>query len=126
MILKAVLPAQSAGGGTSVTVAGTYEMEAYNPDTIGAVVIVAPSAVTGVATNNFTVNVRQVRAGTALSTIATQTFALGTNLAAETPFTLTVPTQPLLSAGDVVDVQLVQNGTGLAVPVGVEVEVHIG
>jgi hypothetical protein len=126
MIFNAVLPAQSAGGGTSVTMAGVYQLQPNETDTLDTITVTSPTAVTGTNTNYFTLNVRQLRAGTALHTLATQAFTVGTNLAVEVPFPLTVNLQPQFEANDVIDVQLVQSGTGLAVPVGVQVAVVVG
>lgn len=126
MRFSAVLPAQSAGGSTSVTMAGVYFPEQGQSDTIDAIYFTAPSAITGTNTNYFTVNVRQLRAGSVLATLATKAFTSGTNAAAETPVSLPTPASPVvLEAGDVVDVQLVQTGTGLAVPAGCLVTVVV-
>lgn len=38
---------------------------------------------------------------------------------------LTIATQPRMSVNDVVDVQLTQQGTGLAVPAGVQVGITL-
>ncbi len=126
MILRTVLPAQTAGGATSVTLAGVYEPGGFTTNTITKILVISPTAVTGAATNNFTLNVRQLRAGVLVNTLATKTFAAGSNLAVEVPLALTIAKQPNMAADDVVDVQLVQAGTGLAVPVGIVVQVHIG
>jgi len=125
MRFNATLPAQSAGGATSVTMAGVYYPEPNQTDTIDAVYFTSPSAITGANTNFFTVNVRQLRAGSVLNTLATQAFTSGVNTTTETPLQLTSTIQPRLQQGDVVDVQLVQSGTGLAVPVGCQVTVVV-
>lgn len=126
MIFNAVLPAQSAAGSTSVTMAGVYQVQPEQSDTLDVVTVTSPSVVTGVATNNFTLNVRQLRAGSVLATLATKTFGAGVNLAAEVPLSLTFTQTAPFEANDVFDVQLVQNGTGLAVPAGVQVALVIG
>jgi hypothetical protein len=127
--LRALLPAQSANGATSVTIVGEVPVSfAQTEYQVQRITLTSPTVVTGVATQNFTVNVRQVHAGTPGTTLATTTFALNTNLAVEVPFVMSsnVTTQLLINAGDVIDVQLVQNGgTGLAVPVGIVAAVEL-
>lgn len=125
MIFNAVLPAQSAGGGTSVTMAGVYQVQRNESDTLDVITVTSPTAVTGTNTNYFTLNVRQMRAGALVHTLATQAFTSGNNLAVEVPLVLAIALQPQLEANDVLDVQLVQTGTGLAVPVGVQVAITV-
>jgi hypothetical protein len=124
--LEAVLPAQSAGGATSVTLVGEVSATGGTDNFVQRVSVTSPSAVTGAATNNATINVRQLRAGSVVQTIATITLGNGTNLGAETPVAVPITGTPsTLQAGDTVDCQLVQNGTGLALPAGIEVNVDI-
>lgn len=128
MALSATLPAQTAAGSTSVTVAGIYQLENYKSDTVQQVTVLPPvgyTTVTGVATNNFTINVRQLRAATVVQTFATLTAVSGVNFVAETPVSIPITVQPLLHAGDVIDVQLVQNASGLALGSGLIVAVTV-
>ncbi|MFF2551824.1 hypothetical protein ACFVUS_12540 [Nocardia sp. NPDC058058] len=124
------LPAQSAGGATSVTLLGEFGREDGTGFGVTRVSVTSPAAVTGAATNNFTLNVRQLRAGTPVGTVASFTAAAGANLVVEVPrVLLDIDTNPgtgvSLNVGDVLDVQLVQNGSGLAVPAGVNVTVTV-
>lgn len=84
-------------------------------------VAICPAAtITGVATNNFTLNVNWYRAGVKLGTIATVTFASGTNAPLLQPYYLPTPLlnnlPVVLLPGDVLTIQRVSNGTGLASP----------
>ncbi len=122
------LPSQAAAGATSTTVIGTAEATDDLSNELSAVVLTPPAGfttVTGVATNNVTFNVRQLRAGTPLGTVASVTLATGTNLVAETPLEVPITTPFAVEAGDVFDVQMVQNGTGLAVGAGVLAQVEL-
>lgn len=123
------LPAQTAGGATSTTYLGTVETTNDQGTELVAVTLTPPAGfatVTGVATHNVTFNVRHLRAGSSLGTVATVTLAVGTNLVAETPLNVPVTAPKAVRRGDVFDVQMVQNGDGLAVGAGVfaQVEVH--
>ena len=127
--LRTVLPAQTAAGATSVTIMGevptTFAQTTYQ---VQRASLTSPTAVTGVASNNFTANFRNLRGGTPQATFSTATFALNTNLAVEVPFAATgggTTTAVTVNAGDLIDVQLVQNGTGLAVPVGIVASVEL-
>lgn len=123
---KTTLPAQSAAGGDIFTeISAVQRTESDLNYTVSEIVVVSPTAVTGVATNNFTLSVRQLRAGSVVATIGSVTFGSGTNLAVETPLVVPVTTAPSLQQDDVLDVLLHQNGTGLAVPVGIVVEVEL-
>lgn len=112
------LPAQAAAGATSVTSVGIVHTSNDNAARITGVFVAAPSLVTGVATNNATINVRSVKAGTP-TTFATLTLGAGTNLPASTAVAVPITVAVTPAAGDVYDVQLVQNGTGLALPAGI-------
>ncbi len=122
------LPAQTAAGATSTTYVGTVETTNGDVTNVVTVTLTAPAGfttVTGVATNNVTFNVRQLRAGVSLGTVASVQLVAGTNLVAETPINVPM-TAPLAVRGyDVFDVQMVQNGTGLAVGAGVSAQVQI-
>jgi hypothetical protein len=63
-----------------------------------------------------TVNIRQMRAGSVVATVATILLATGTTYAAEVPVVIPITGTPVLVAGDVLDVQYVQTGAGLAIP----------
>ena len=127
--LRAVLPTQAANGATIATIVGEVPASfAQTTYQVQRVTLTSPTAVTGVATQNFTVNVRDMRAGAAQSTLATVTFALNTNLAVEVPLVMlsNIATPLLVNAGDVIDVQLVQNGgTGLLVPAGIVASIEL-
>lgn len=128
MIYSAILPAQTAGGAAVVAVAGAYKPAFYSGDTVTDVSVVAPavfSTVTGAATNNVTLSFRQLRGGVVQQTFASLTFSAGTNLVAEIPVDIPISVQPVLLADDVIDVQLVQNGSGAAVGAGLVAAVYI-
>jgi len=122
------LPAQTAAGATSTTLVGTVETTDDQGDTLVAVTLTPPagfSTVTGVATNNATFNVRQLRAGTSLGTVASLQLVVGKNLVAETPVNVPLTTPLGVQRGDVFDVQMVQNGSGIAVGIGVQAQVEV-
>lgn len=124
--LKTVLPAQAAAAADVTTVlTAVQRTESDLNYLVSEVEVLSPTAVTGVATNNFTLSVRQLRAGSVVSTFASVTFGAGTNLAAETPLVVPVSTPPAFQQDDVIDVLLHQNGTGLAVPAGLVVELQL-
>lgn len=72
-----------------------------------------------------TINVRQLRAGAVVSTFASLTLAVGTNLVAEVPAVIPIIGTPNFQQDDVIDVVLHQNGTGLAINAGLFVVVDI-
>lgn len=122
------LPAQSAAGADANVVVGTVEASDAQGFGVSRVVITPPSGystVTGIATNNVTFNVRQVRAGTLVATFATVTLNVGTNLVAEVPISVPVTAPPALAQDDVIDVVMHQNGTGIAVGAGLFVAVDV-
>lgn len=128
ILSSAALPAQAAAAADVVTVVGTDELADASGQGVSRVVVTPPpgyATVTGVATNNATINVRQVRGGSVVATFASVTLNAGTNLVAETPLNIPVTTQVALAQDDVVDVVLHQNGTGLAVAAGLLVEVDV-
>lgn len=126
---QAALPAQAAAGATTTTAVGTVDTTDDNGANLVACVLTPPAGfttVTGVATNNVTFNVRQLRAGSVVQTVASLTLNAGVNLAAETPVAVPVTgTNVVLLRNDVLDCQMVQNGTGLAVGAGVVAQVEI-
>lgn len=122
------LPAQSAAGATSTTLVGAVDTTDDNGSSLVAVALVPPNGfttVTGVATNNVTFNVRQLRAGSSLGTVASVQLVSGTNLVAETELNVPLTAPKAIQRGDVFDVQMVQNGTGLAVGAGVVAQVEV-
>lgn len=128
MIYSATLPAQAAGAADTTTLAGVYSPAFYSGDTVTDVQLVAPpgfATVTGAATNNATISVRQLRGGAVLQTFASLTLTAGLNLAAEIPVTIPLTAQPVLRSGDVLDVRLHQNGTGQTIDSGLFVSVFV-
>ncbi|MFI9508428.1 hypothetical protein [Nocardia sp. NPDC052566] len=128
MIYSATLPAQSAGGADVTVLAGVHSPSFYSGDTVTDVQLVAPpgfSTVNGGATNNVTVSVRQLRNGTPLQTVASLTVTSGVTLKAEVPVTIPITQQPTLLTGDVLDVQIHQNGTGQAIGAGLLVSIFV-
>lgn len=120
------LPAQTAAGATSTTMLGTLQTSNDNEARVVNAALTPPpgfATVTGVNTNNVTFNIRQLRAGTPVATFASVTLNAGTNLVAETPLNVPLTAGITPAAGDVLDVQMVQNGTGLAVGAGVLAQV---
>jgi ABC-type tungstate transport system permease subunit len=125
-VAHVTLPAQSAGGATSSTLVHVCEATNDNGMNFVGAHIVAPSLVTGVTTNTATINVRQLRAGAPVQTIASLPLVAGTNLAALVGVAIPAAgATPVFQIGDVIDVQLVQSGTGLAIPVGCRAQVEI-
>lgn len=122
------LPAQAAAGATVTTLIGTNETTDDAGDHVVAVNLTPPAGfttVTGVATNNATFNVRQLRGGSVVATFASVTLNAGTNLTAETPLNVPITAATQIARGDVFDVQQVQNGTGLAVGAGIVAQVEV-
>ena len=122
------LPAQLAAGADANVVVCTFEVNDGQGLGLSRVVVTPPAGfatVTGVATNNAQVAVRQLRAGAVVSTLGTLVLNAGTNLVAETPVPVPVTGAPNLQSDDVIDAVLHQNGTGLAVGAGLVVEVAV-
>lgn len=122
-------PAQAAAGADANVLVGTFESSDSSGVGVTRVEVTPPAGfttVTGVATNNATINVRQLRAGSVVSTFASLTLNAGTNLVAEVPVNIPV-TNPNVSLqpDDVIDAVLHQNGTGLAVGAGLVVTVDV-
>lgn len=116
----------AAAVGTTVQILGEVPTrEAQGAFNIERIVVIAPSAVTGNSTNSTTINVRQMRAGVAIATLGTLALTTGVNLAADVPVALALTGVPTVLAGDVLDVQFVQIGTGLALPAGTNVAAEI-
>lgn len=95
---------------------------------ITAVEFIPSAAITGAATNNFTLNVRnRTTAGAGAAVPATITFGNGINAVAQAPTALTLSgtaSALAVAAGDVITVEKAVNGTGLACPDGTVV-VHL-
>lgn len=128
VLTSAALPAQTAGGGDSTTLVGVFEATDASGVSVSRVEIEPPpgySTVTGIATNNATFTVRQVRAGASVATIGTLTLGVGTNLVAETPVNVPITTTVTFQPDDAVDVVMHQNGTGIAIGAGLVVVVDI-
>jgi predicted cobalt transporter CbtA len=128
MIYSATLPAQAAGGADATTLAGVYSSAFYSGDTVTDVQLVAPpgyAMIVGAATNNATISVRQLRNGVVLQTFASLTLTTGMNLSPEIPVTVPLTSQPVLHAGDVLDVQMRQNGTGQTIASGLHLSVFV-
>lgn len=125
--LEGLLPAQTAGGATSVTMIGvvpsTEAQATWQPTKLS---LTSPTLVTGQATNFVTYNFRQMRAGATLATIGTLALSSApVTLPAEVETNVPVTGTPILVPGDVVDVQMVQSGTGLASPANVSAKVEL-
>lgn len=123
--LQARPAAQAAAAADVITVAGAVsEVGGTDGQVVRASVTAPPgSTVNGQATNNATISVRQLRAGAVIATVATLTLGAGTNLLPEQPTPMTV-TPAVLQRGDVLDVLLHQNGTGLALPAGLVIDIE--
>ncbi|PZR65801.1 MAG: hypothetical protein DLM66_14815 [Candidatus Dormiibacter spiritus] len=125
-ILQTVVPAIAAAAGTTVEPIGEVPVrEAEGAFNVERVVVTTPTTVTGAATNTGTINIRQMRAGSAVATLASLALLAGTNLTAEIPAVLALTGVPTVVAGDLLEFQYVQIGTGLALPAGVKVGVEL-
>jgi ABC-type tungstate transport system permease subunit len=126
-VAHVTLPAQSAAGATATTVVHAVEATNDNGMNFAGAKLVSPSLVTGVNTNNATFNVRHLRAGASLGTLASLQLVSGTNLPANVAVSVPVNAAyvPAFQLGDVIDVQMVQNGAGVAIPAGVRAQVEI-
>lgn len=122
----ALLPAQAAAGATTTTLLGivpsSYAQAGWQTLRCS---VVAPSLVTGVTTNTATINFRLMRAGAFVANLASLPLITGTNLPVETEVVAPLAAAQALVPGDVIDVQLVQGGTGLVIPVGIEAKVEL-
>lgn len=106
------------------TVLGDVPVDA----TVTGASLEADALVTGVVTNNRTFNlINRAQDGSGAVVVATLTLAAGTNLPAadEVAMVLSgVPANLAVNAGDVLSLQEVVNGTGLANP-GLQVKVTL-
>lgn len=89
--------------------------------TVTAVYFTAAAGVSGAATNNFQLDVRNVGSdGTGTDDLASLEFASGTDATAFEPVAITLDSALVaVTAGDVLVARKVVNGTGLAMPDGV-------
>lgn len=126
-LLEATLGAVAAAAGTTVPAElGEVPLnESEQNWQLQRLSVTTPTLVTGNATNSGTINIRQMRAGAVIATVGTLALVAGVNLAAETPVNIPISGAPVLVAGDVLDVQYVQIGTGLALPAGTAVKAEI-
>ena len=120
-VLEGLLPAQAAAGATTTTMIGDLPSAEATPSyTIGKLSLTSPSLVTGQATNFATITFRQMRAGASVQTLGSYVLNVGTvTLPAETETNVPVTGTLAVLAGDTIDVQCVQTGTGLALPAGI-------
>ncbi len=124
-ILQIPVTVAAAAGTTVVPIGEVPLREAEGTFNVDRVVVTAPTTVTGNGTNSITINVRQLRAGSSLATVATLALTAGVNLTAETPVPLSVTGTPQVLAGDLLEAQFVQIGTGLALPAGTKLGVEL-
>jgi hypothetical protein len=117
--IQAPLPAQAAAGATTETIVGvvpgTFAEPAYLLQSLS---VASPSLVTGVTTNTATINFRSYRAGVLTGNpLGTLALITGVNLPALREVQVPISSaNTYLQAGDVITAQLVQGGTGLALP----------
>jgi hypothetical protein len=124
-VLQANVTVAAAVGTTVQEIGEVPTREAEGTFNVERIEITAPSAVTGNGTNSTTINVRQMRAGAAIATLGSLALVAGVNLVAEVPTALALTGAPTVLAGDVIDAQFVQIGTGLALPAGTNIAVEI-
>ena len=124
--VHATLPAQAAAGATINVELGEVpsDWRFGTENQITLVRVTSPALVTGVVTNNATITVRRFRAGVLIGIIATITLNSGVNLPAETNVDIPV-TDTRCAPGDVLECQMIQNGTGIALPQGIGIQVEI-
>jgi hypothetical protein len=129
-ILEGLLPAQAAAGATVVTVLGdvpSAESQGGFQAQRASVTLPAAGAIAFNAANFVTFNFRYVRAGGAAVVFATYATNVAPSLAAETEVVAVInQANNNLLPGDVIDCQMVQSGTGVAVPAGVLAKVELG
>ena len=117
-VIEQDVPAVSTAGSSDDTVIG----QAPFAGTVTEVKYIAEAAVTGAATNNRTVSlVNKGQAGAGTTTVASLTFASGTNAVANDDTTVTLSgtaANLVVAEGDTLQWRSVANGTGLADPGG--------
>lgn len=117
-LARAYVPAQGTAGTPNEWVVGDMPIRAE----VTSVEFIPEAAVTGAATNNFALNLRnRGQADAGAVGIATTTFASGTNAAARRPLAVglnaTVANR-YVNVNDVLTLERTVNGTGLASPAG--------
>ena len=124
---NAALPAQAAAGATLTTILGDAPDNFVEPSfVLETLALVSPSLVTGQATNYATISFRQMRAGALVATLGSLVLnAASVTLPAETETAVTIVGTPKILAGDTLDVQQIQTGTGLALPAGIVARVEL-
>jgi len=117
-VIEQDVPAVSTAGNSDDTVIGVAPFAG----TVTEVKYIAEAAVTGAATNNRTVSlVNKGQAGAGTTTVASLTFASGTNAVANDDTTVTLSgtaANLVVAEGDTLQWRSVANGTGLADPGG--------
>jgi hypothetical protein len=113
----------AAGAGT--TTVGIGDIPAHESQGTYNLERVTVTSQTLITANSLaTFNVRQMRAGSAVATVAT--LLVAANLPAEVPVVIPVSaTVPVLLPGDFLDCTYVQTSTGLALTVGWEIHCEI-
>lgn len=126
-VLQISLPAVAAAGGTTTFLIGEIPTkESEGSFILESISVTAPTLVTGATATAGTFNVRQLRAGSVVTAVvATLALVTGVNLAAEVEVTIPITTAVAWLAGDLMDVQYVQISTGLALPVGTQIQAEI-
>ena len=114
-----LLQADAAGNATPGTpdefVVGIVPFRA----TVTAVRFVAKTAITGAATNFFTASLRnRGAAGAGALTVASRAYSAGNNATAFAGDTLTLTADVTVASGDVLTLEKLVSGTGLAMPAG--------
>jgi hypothetical protein len=126
--IQGALPAQTAAGADSTTRIGVVPYKFGEPNyDVEKVTLMPNQALTGDATNNATITVQRNRAGTTTTIATLTTTASWVNA---TPIDIAVaaafsPPGQALQAGDIVQVLLHQNGTGVAITAGAFVLVEL-
>lgn len=128
-VLSAVLPAQAAAGADSTTTLGVVpgaESSGGFQAMRASIFLPAGGAIAFNAANFVTITFGYVRGGAARVVFATYT-SNAVNVAAEVETAAVInQANNALLPGDVVDVLMHQNGTGVAVPAGARAEVELG
>lgn len=128
-VLKANVGAQTLSASATFTqeIGVVPSTESETSWTVVRVSITTQTAITGAgaAGAGATANIRQITGGTGgtITTLATRQFNTGVNTVAEQEFTFALSASAV-NAGDVIDFQWVQGGTGLALPAS-EVQVEL-
>lgn len=129
-VLKATLPAQTAGGAPSTTTIGTLPTVGGTNNHLRKVTFTAPTGMTTAtahASNNVTIEIGRTRAGTRTVVATLTTNVAGGSIVAMTPkaITVTQADTSLNKPGDLFDVLLTQNASGVALAAGCVIEVEV-